>query len=103
MRTHPSNGRVRRFIPGVLLILLFISPALILFFFIAASPASASILDVLASPVPTQENLWAHAEIAKPAYTLLPTVNSTNTPVATTVPVATETPASLTMDIVEDT
>ncbi|HLO30755.1 MAG TPA: L,D-transpeptidase [Anaerolineales bacterium] len=95
MKAHSSNRRI----PGLLLILLFISAGLILFFFIAASPVSASIVNVFASPAPTQENLWAHAEIAKPTYTLIPTVLPTDLP----IPTATATPGAMTMDIVEDT
>ena len=107
MNPRSSNRGVRRFVPGLLLILIFISVGLVLFFFIAASPASASIVGVFSSPVPTRENLWAHAEIAKPANILIPTalpttVLPTDTAVPT-IPAATETPASLTMDIVEDT
>src|SRR5689334_2137874 len=102
MNPHSSNKGVRHFILSLLLFLGFVGMWFILFFFIAAYPASASITSVFYSPHPRHENLCAHAEIAKPTDALVPTVLPTNTSVPT-VPVATETPASLTMDIVQDT
>jgi lipoprotein-anchoring transpeptidase ErfK/SrfK len=93
-----------------------------------ASPVFASILED--EPVPTQENLWARAEIAKPSVTPLdarvpivqapatetpaviadtPTPEPSVTPTAiptdepTAIPAATETPGVLAMDIVPDT
>ena len=93
------------------------------------SPAFASILENTAAP--TQENLWAQVEVAKPSVTPLgegmlvqapatstpvilsstetPVVESTPTPFPTSlptdtpIPAATETPGVLAMDIVEDT
>ena len=93
----------------------------------ATNPALASILD--AAPLPTQENLWAPVDIAKPSVTPIdssafiqaadtpmpiivpatgaevptgtPTVAPTDVP--TLVPAATETPAVLAMDFVADT
>jgi lipoprotein-anchoring transpeptidase ErfK/SrfK len=93
----------------------------------AASPALASILD--GAPAPTQENLWAPVDMAKPSITpidagafaqvveppaplIVPATGaevptSTPTPVPTdppaAIPAATETPAVLAMDIVVDT
>jgi lipoprotein-anchoring transpeptidase ErfK/SrfK len=101
------NRRVRIF-AGLWLILLLISIGLIVFF-IGTSPASASIVNVFASPAPTQENLWAYVNVAKPTYTAVPTIVPTSVPtdtaipVATDVPVVTETPAALSMQIVDDT
>ncbi|HEX9332532.1 MAG TPA: L,D-transpeptidase [Anaerolineales bacterium] len=99
MNTLLSNGRVRlRFAVSLWLVLLFISIGLIIFF-TGTSTASASINNVFASPTVTQENLWAHAEIAKPSYTVAPTI----LPAATPLPSATETPGTMTMDVVEET
>lgn len=94
----------------------------------AASPAFADLVD--SAPAPTQENLWAPVEIAKPSVTpidagafvqteatptpviIVPETGaedptSTPTVVPTDVPAlepaATETPAVLAMDIVADT
>ena len=93
-----SNGRIRLF-PISLLILLFISVGLILFFF-AASPANASISIFGPTPTATQENLWAFVEILKPTATQTPAplIHSTDT----RVPAVTETPGSMVMEIVED-
>ena len=94
----------------------------------AASPALASILE--GAPVPTQENLWAQVDVAKPSVTPIdpgtfaqagdtptpvivvpetgaesptftPTVVPTDVPPL--APAATETPAVLAMDVVADT
>jgi lipoprotein-anchoring transpeptidase ErfK/SrfK len=92
-----SNGRIRLF-PILLLILLFISIGLIFFFF-AASPASASIANMFGpTSTATQENLWAYADVPKPTYTPAPMVLATDPP----VPPATETTGSMTMEIVEE-
>jgi lipoprotein-anchoring transpeptidase ErfK/SrfK len=89
------NGHLR-LAPGVLL-LLCVGAGLGVFF-IAASPASASILNGFGVlPTATQENLWAYASLPKPTYTASPIP----IPTATAVP-ATETPASIVMEIVED-
>ena len=87
-----SNSRIRIF-SGLWLGLLCIGIGLI--FFLASSPANASIINGLgAPPTATQENLWAYANIPKPAYT------ATMIP---TMPAATETPGSMVMEIVEAT
>jgi hypothetical protein len=101
MNTLFSNGRLR-FAVSLWLILLFISVGLIIFFF-ATSPASASILRGFGqTPMPTQENLWAFADLPKPTYTpilVIPTI----VPMDTALPPApTETPASMVMEIVGD-
>src|SRR5919106_2703885 len=96
MNAFFSNARIH--IPPGLLILLFIGAGLGVFF-IAASPASASILNGFGVlPTATQENLWAYAGVPKPTYTATPIMIPTNTPVP-----ATETPGSIVMEIVEDT
>jgi lipoprotein-anchoring transpeptidase ErfK/SrfK len=94
----------------------------------ASSPAFASLLE--SAPAPTQENLWAQVEIAKPFVTPIgegilaqpPAANTpvivapTETPLAAStptelpasiptdmsIPAATETPGVLAMNIVED-
>jgi len=101
MSTLFSNGRVRLF-AIVWLILLFISIGLIIFF-VAASPANASILNAFGpTPMPTQENLWAFADLPKPTYTPIPVI-PTIVPIDTALPpAATETPGSMVMEIVGD-
>lgn len=87
-----SNSRIRIF-AGLWLGLLCIGFGLI--FFLASSPANASIINGMGvPPTATQENLWAYASIPKPAFT------ATMIP---TVPAATETPGSMVMEIVEAT
>lgn len=74
-------------------------------FFAWTSPASAAIDMLFASPIPTQENLWAYADVPKPTATVLPTSIPTEIP-PTPVQPATETPASppaVVMEIVDDT
>jgi lipoprotein-anchoring transpeptidase ErfK/SrfK len=101
MNTLFSNGRLR-FAVILWLILLFISVGLIIFFF-ATSPASASILHVFGpTPMPTQENLWAFADLPKSTHTpvpVTPTMIPTDTALA---PAPTETPGSMVMEIVGD-
>ena len=106
MNSLLPNGRVRLF-AGLWLILLSISIGLIIFF-IATSPASASIVHGFGSPGATQENLWAYADLPKPTYTPTPVIPPTDTPlpvatVATEVPPPTETPAAMVMEFVDDT
>jgi lipoprotein-anchoring transpeptidase ErfK/SrfK len=91
------NTRRIRILPFLLLTPLFIATGLILFFF-AASPASASISIFGPTSSPTQENLWAFADVPKPTYTAAPTL----APVDTPVPAATEAPGSMVMEIVEE-
>jgi lipoprotein-anchoring transpeptidase ErfK/SrfK len=100
-----SNRRTRFF---VILwgILLFLSAGFIIFFF-ATSPANASILNMLKpSPAPTQENLWAFADVPKPTYTpvpVIPTIIPTQqAQVAQVVPAATEIHGSMVIEIVND-
>lgn len=84
----------RRFLLPLLLILLFVIS--LAFFLFTASSADAFIN--APTPAATQENLWAHVEIAKPTYT--PIIIPTETP--TQIPIATETPAVLAMEIVNE-
>jgi lipoprotein-anchoring transpeptidase ErfK/SrfK len=101
MNTLSSNGRVRLFVI-LWLIVLFISVGLIIFF-MTTSPASASILNVFGpTPIPTQENLWAFADLPKATYTPVPVI-STSVPTDTALPPApTETPGSMVMEVVGD-
>jgi lipoprotein-anchoring transpeptidase ErfK/SrfK len=92
-----SNGRIR-ILPSLLLILLFISAVLFLFF-ITTSPANASISIFGPTPTATQENLWAYADFPKPTYTIAPTILSTDP----AQPAVTETAGSMVMEIVEET
>jgi lipoprotein-anchoring transpeptidase ErfK/SrfK len=85
-------------------------------------PAFADIIPVgVNSPVPTQEDLWASADVIKPTFTLIPTETFTPTPqdtptppptdtpmptpteTATFTPEPTETPGSMAMEILADT
>jgi len=89
-----SNGRIRIF-SGLWLVLLCIGIGLI--FFIASSPANASIINGFgAPPTATQENLWAYAAVPKPSYTA-------TSMVVPTIPAVTETPGSIMMEIIENT
>lgn len=65
------------------------------FFFFTASPASAFIF---IATTPTQENLWAYADVAKPTYTATSILLPTDT--LTQLPPVTEPPAALVMEIV---
>lgn len=82
----------RRFILSGGLILLFVG-VFLTFYFFGASSASAFLP---ATPLPTQENLWANAYVAKPTYTAVPTNTSVPTPAFT------ETPSVLAMEIVNE-
>ena len=95
------TSRIRIF-AGLWLVLLCISVGLIIFF-IGTSPASASINVLFASPTATQENLWAYADLPKPAatQTAIPTL-PTILPVEPSLPPATETPGSMVMEFVDD-
>jgi lipoprotein-anchoring transpeptidase ErfK/SrfK len=88
-----KHGRI--FFP-LLLILLFLGVSSSFLFF-TASPASA-FLFTTPTAAPTQENLWAHVDVAKPTYT--PVVLPTETP--TQIPSVTDTPAVLAMEIVNE-
>jgi lipoprotein-anchoring transpeptidase ErfK/SrfK len=99
-----SSANRRIHVPIILwLIPLCISLGLIVFF-LAASPANASILPVFGpTPTPTQETLWAYADIPKPIamQTVLPT--PTALPLDTPVPIPTETSPVVAMEILDDT
>ena len=68
-------------------------------FAITTSPARASIFSTV---TPTQENLWAYANIPKPTYTPIssPLGASIATSVPTTVPAAAEATSAMMMEIV---
>jgi lipoprotein-anchoring transpeptidase ErfK/SrfK len=103
MNTLFPNRRVRIF-AGLWLIMVLVSIGLIVFF-VATSPVSASIYSVFASPMPTQENLWAYAAVPKPTHTPAPAIVPTEAPVTAVAEAPTsaqtETPASLTMELVQ--
>ena len=110
-----------RLLPILLVILVFISIGLALFFF-AASPASASFF---AASTPTHENVWAYVELPKSSGTVTPIAfpaemvspsptgttppESTSTPEPTSTdlpalePTFTETPGAMAMEIIENT
>jgi lipoprotein-anchoring transpeptidase ErfK/SrfK len=91
------NGRVR--LLPILLLMVLCSGAGIIIFFFEISPASASIGSLFGpTPTATQENLWAHAEIPKPTYTVAPRI-----PTDTALPPVTETPGTMAMEIIDDT
>jgi lipoprotein-anchoring transpeptidase ErfK/SrfK len=89
------SPRRPRILPILLLTPLLLSIGLVLFFFVT-SPASASYI-FGPTLIPTQENLWAYAEVPKPTISL-PTV----LPVDTPIPTVTETPAVVAMQLVDD-
>ena len=87
-----------RILPILLLTPFLLSTGLVLFFFVT-SPASASFIPIVALTfTPTQESLWAYADFPKPTYTHAPALIPADTP----IPPATEAPASMVMEIVED-
>ena len=83
-------------------------------FFALTSPVLASILSNVSAPVPTQENLWASVDIAKPTIAPndgnllasrselqdIPSLAASEDPIV--VPQATETPGTVVMEIVDD-
>ena len=91
-----------RFAVSLGLILAFVNIAFAFFFF-SASPASAFIFTA-ATPIATQENLWAHAEISKPTAAASPSRTAASIPLPTDTPTqlppVTEPPAALVMEIV---
>jgi lipoprotein-anchoring transpeptidase ErfK/SrfK len=95
------STRRTRILPYLLLTPFFIGSGLVLFFFIV-SPASASFALLGPTYPPTQENLWAFADLPKPTYTPAPTLLPTRDPTYTPAPVPTETPASIAMEIVDE-
>ena len=78
------NARRPRILPLLLLTPFLLSIGLILFFFVT-SPASASINIFGPTPAPTQENLWAFADLPKPTYTAAPTMMPAPTAIPPTV------------------
>ena len=90
-----------RILASLWLLLLCASIGLIIFFS-GISPASASINMLFVSPTPTQENLWAYADVPKPTSTAIPTSLPTEIP-PTPVSPATETPPAIVMELVDDT
>jgi lipoprotein-anchoring transpeptidase ErfK/SrfK len=99
------NARENR-VPILLWLLISVlSIGFILFFFVT-SPASASFAPLFATLTPTQENLWAYADIPKPALsapTALPTMTSPPAADTAVPPIEiTETPAVVAMQLVDE-
>ncbi len=96
------SPRRPRILPILLLTPLLLSIGLVLFFFVT-SPASASYI-FGPTLIPTQENLWAYAEVPKPTATPAAAQQSLPTvlPVDTSIPTVTETPAVVAMQLVDD-
>ncbi len=67
------------------------------FFFFTASPANAFLVS---TPMPSEENLWAHVDLPKPTYTATAFAIPSESPVF--VPAVTETPALLAMEIISE-
>jgi len=88
-----KTGRLR-LAAGLILILSFGCAAFALFFSTAA-PARAFLF---AATTPTQENLWAQVNVAKPVSTATPIVPTVEPPTATSIP--SETPVVFSMEIV---
>jgi lipoprotein-anchoring transpeptidase ErfK/SrfK len=91
-----------RILPVLLLTPLLLSVGLILFFFVI-SPASASYI-FGPTLTPTQENLWAYADIPKPTHILTSVPTITAVPADTAIPTtaATETPPVVAMQLVDE-
>jgi lipoprotein-anchoring transpeptidase ErfK/SrfK len=96
MNAFLSNGKTR-IVP--LFILLLLCGGGLAVFVLTASPAGASI--IFSTPTPTQENLWAYADVAKPTFTATPTFIPTET--LPPAPTFTATPGEMVMEIVQDT
>jgi len=94
-----TNARTRLFVI-LWLILLFMSVGFIIFFF-ATSPVNAYLNVLGPTPVPTQENLWAFADLPKPTHTPAP-VTPTIIPTDLVPSPSTETSAAMTMNIVDN-
>jgi len=80
-----------------MLILLFIGIGLSLIF-LPVSPVNAAIFN---TATPTQENLWAFVDLAKPTYTPTAVLPPTEPP--TLEPTATAPPGSMVIEVVNDT
>ena len=93
-RYRLASTRLSASLPSLILLLSCGGIGLALFF-LTASPASAFLFSTVA---PTQENLWAYADVAKPTYTATSTSMPTDTPMPS--PTFTETPGSMVMEIV---
>jgi lipoprotein-anchoring transpeptidase ErfK/SrfK len=105
-----TSGRLTSTLPSVVsaglpalgLLLAFGCLALALFLF-TASPAGAFLF---ATATPTQENLWSQGILPKPTHTSVAIIQPTDTPVPSPTlpapPAFTGTPASFTMEIVEN-
>jgi lipoprotein-anchoring transpeptidase ErfK/SrfK len=96
------SPRRLRLLPVLLLTPLLLSVGLILFFFVT-SPASASYI-FGPTLTPTQENLWAYADVPKPTHISTSPPTMTAVPADTAVPTtaATEAPPVVAMQLVDE-
>jgi lipoprotein-anchoring transpeptidase ErfK/SrfK len=94
------SPRRSHILPVLLLTPFIVGVGLVLFFFVT-SPVSASYI-FGPTLTPTQENLWAYADVPKPAATQisLPTVLPVDTPIPPVT--VTETPAVVAMQLVDE-
>ena len=93
MKPFFSNGRIR---PLPLFILLLACGIIGLTAFVfTVSPVGASLF---ATPVPTHENMWAYANIAKPTYTAIPEIIPIGTPTSQPASTMEETSVASTID-----
>ena len=96
MKAPAANGRSRLYLS--LTLLLFCGALLLAFFFLSSSPASAALFATL---TPTEENLWAFVNVAKPTQTSAPISTPADLPIS--APVATETPGMMDIQVVANT
>jgi lipoprotein-anchoring transpeptidase ErfK/SrfK len=96
------SPRRLRILPLLLLTPILLSVGLILFFFVT-SPASASYI-FGPTLTPTQENLWAYADVPKPTHisTSPPTVTVVPADTAISTTAAIETPPVVAMQLVDE-
>ena len=89
MKPFISNGRIR-ILPLFILLLACGGIGLTAFVF-TVSPVGASLF---ATPVPTHENMWAYANIAKPTYTAIPEIIPIGTSTSQSASTMEETPVA---------
>ena len=94
MKETSPKGLSRRF-PAFIL-LLFCGALGFAFFFFSSSTVSAQLF---ATPVPTQEDLWAFVSIAKPTHTAVAAPTGLPAAAPTITPVATEPPGAMQMEV----
>src|SRR5215211_7834549 len=100
MSASSAGGRIR-ILPILLLFPLLLGLGIIVFFF-ATSPASASIAIFGPTVTATQETLWGYADVPKPTRFVSATPAPTILPVDTAISPVMETPASVVMEVIDD-